>query len=164
MRSKCIYLEKPIKLEELIRLPSPPRINVSVCCILGSLWGISHCQWLASSNDANLALVVPGRLLCLWLHRLATPQKRTSCYYSNSSVEEGLNSNCLRPTGTTYALEPSHLAKKERMKWHGFWWLKNYDLTRLYLNTFQCVCVPTRRVPIYLNLVYFGGNTELGLM
>ncbi len=36
--------------------------NSAASRALGSLWGISR-WWLACSNDANLALVVPGRLL-----------------------------------------------------------------------------------------------------
>jgi hypothetical protein len=39
--------------------------NSAANSTLGSLWGNSRCQWAVCSNGANLALVVPVRLLCL---------------------------------------------------------------------------------------------------
>ncbi len=50
--------------------------NSAVSCASGSLWGISCHWWLVCSNDANLALVVPGEEVCnfpgshqkLWKH------------------------------------------------------------------------------------------------
>jgi hypothetical protein len=69
-----------------------------------------------------------------------------------------LNSKCPRPIGPTYNLGPSTgEAMKETT--YVFLIMKKYDLKRLHLNKFKCVCVPTRRVPIFRNLVYFWGNT-----
>jgi hypothetical protein len=47
---------------------------------LGSLHGYSHCQWAVCSNDTNLALVVPGRLLLTGRIKLATHLKTKFLY------------------------------------------------------------------------------------
>ncbi len=50
-------------------------------------------------------------------------------------------------------------AWERKKKWYGFLIIENYDL-----KDNMCVkCVPTRRVPIHRNSVYFWGNTWLGL-
>ncbi len=86
------------------------------------------------SDVANLALVVPGRLLLAGLVKLATLQKRSSHVCSNSSVEEGLNSKCPKPTGPTLCPGPlTRQAKKGRKNLNI---VENYDLKRLHLNVF----------------------------
>jgi hypothetical protein len=46
------------------------------------------------------------------------------------------------------------MLEKERKKWYGFLIVENYDL-----KDYMCVkFVLTSRVPIHMNLVYFGGN------
>ncbi len=56
----------------------------STSCTMRSLWGIPHSWWAVCSNEANLALVVLGRLLLAGCVKLATLLKKSFC--SNSSV------------------------------------------------------------------------------
>ncbi len=83
---------------------------------------------------------------------LATLQKRSSCFCSNSSVGEGFEFKVSQANGPIYAVGPYMLEKEKK---YVFLIIENYDL-----KDYMCVkCVPTRRVPIYKISVYFWGNT-----
>ncbi len=83
---------------------------------------------------------------------LATLKKRSSRFRSISLVlGEGFEFKVSQANGPIYAVGPCTLEKEKK---YVFLIIENY-----YLKDYMCVKgVPTHRVPMYRNLVYFWGN------
>jgi hypothetical protein len=121
-----------------------------------ALWG--PCGSFFAVNDWRVGMMLTwpwwsleGSLLAGVL-RIGHSPKRKFSFCSNSSVGVGFEFKVSQANGPIYAVGPCTLEEEKK---YVFLIIENYDL-----KDYMCVeCVPTRRVPIYRNSVYFWGNT-----